>query len=52
MWICWRDESLRLSYDAITERMTDGIPCLVPELVLLFKAKEPQPKVQGDFDGK
>ncbi|MFE2068280.1 nucleotidyltransferase domain-containing protein [Streptomyces sp. NPDC059467] len=50
-WICRRDESLRLPYDAITERTADGIPYLVPELVLLFKAKEPRPKDRADFDG-
>ncbi|MFJ5837547.1 nucleotidyltransferase domain-containing protein [Streptomyces shenzhenensis] len=50
-WICRRDESLRLPYDAIIERTADGIPYLVPELVLLFKAKAPRPKDQADFDG-
>ncbi|MGW6059011.1 nucleotidyltransferase domain-containing protein [Streptomyces sp. NPDC055189] len=51
MWLCRRDESLRLPYEAITERTTDGIPYLVPELVLLFKAKQPRLKDQEDFDG-
>ncbi|MFJ8490587.1 nucleotidyltransferase domain-containing protein [Streptomyces sp. NPDC094038] len=50
-WICRRDESLRLPYDTVIERTADGIPYLVPELVLLFKAKEPRPKDQEDFDG-
>lgn len=50
-WICRRDESLRLSYDAIIERTADGIPYLVPELVLLFKAKVPRPKDDADFEG-
>jgi len=50
-WICRRDESLRLSYDTIIERTADGIPYLVPELVLLFKAKAARPKDQADFDG-
>ena len=50
-WICRRDESLRLSYDAIIERTADGIPYLVPELVLLFKAKAARSKDQADFDG-
>ncbi|MDX3458317.1 hypothetical protein PV396_41370 [Streptomyces sp. ME02-8801-2C] len=49
-WICRRDEGLRLPYDAIIERTADGIPYLIPELVLLFKAKEPRPKDQADFD--
>ncbi|WP_330285651.1 nucleotidyltransferase domain-containing protein [Streptomyces sp. NBC_00576] len=51
MWICRRDEGLRLPYEAIVERTADGIPYLVPELVLLFKAKTPRPKDQADFDG-
>ena len=50
-WICRRDESLRLPYDAIIERTADGIPYLAPELVLLFKAKAMRPKDQADFDG-
>lgn len=49
-WFCRRDESLRLPYDAITEWTADGIPYLVPELVLLFKAKASRPKEQADFD--
>jgi hypothetical protein len=51
MWICRRDESLRLPYDAIIERTADGIPYLVPELALLFKAKATRPKDHADFDG-
>lgn len=50
-WICRRDDSLRLPYDAIIERNADGIPYLVPELVLLFKAKDPRAKDHADFDG-
>ncbi|MFD9438458.1 nucleotidyltransferase domain-containing protein [Streptomyces sp. NPDC060006] len=50
-WICRRDESLRLPYDVIIERTAGGIPFLVPELVLLFKAKAPRLKDQADFDG-
>ncbi|GGV66021.1 hypothetical protein GCM10010277_73550 [Streptomyces longisporoflavus] len=50
-WICRRDERLRLPYDAIIEQTADGIPYLVPELVLLFKAKAQRPKDQTDFEG-
>jgi hypothetical protein len=50
-WICRRDARLRRPYDAVIERTADGIPYLVPELVLLFKAKEPRRKDQADFDG-
>ncbi|MEU9272040.1 hypothetical protein AB0E04_42560 [Streptomyces sp. NPDC048251] len=49
-WVCRRDESLRLPYDAIIERTADGIPYLIPELVLLFKAKATRPKDRADFD--
>ncbi|MGK4585888.1 nucleotidyltransferase domain-containing protein [Kitasatospora sp. HPMI-4] len=51
VWVYRRDESLRLSYDAIIEWTADGIPYLAPELVLLFKAKAVRPKDQADFDG-
>ncbi|NUO40798.1 MAG: hypothetical protein HOV82_02050 [Streptomyces sp.] len=50
-WICRRDERVRLPYDAIIERTADGIPYLVPELVLLFKAKATRSKDQADFEG-
>ncbi|MFE4976426.1 nucleotidyltransferase domain-containing protein [Kitasatospora sp. NPDC056651] len=48
-WICRRDESLRLPYEAVIERTADGIPYLAPELVLLFKAKATRPKDRADF---
>lgn len=50
-WICRRDESLRLPYDEIIEWTADGIPYLVPELVLLFKARAARPKDHADFGG-
>jgi hypothetical protein len=49
MWICRRDETLRLPYDEIIQRTADGIPYLRPEMVLLFKAKACRPKDEGDF---
>jgi hypothetical protein len=49
-WICRHDETIRLSYTAIISHTADGIPYLVPELVLLFKAKHTRPKDQADFD--
>ncbi len=39
-WIFRRDERLRLPYDAIIERTADGIPYLVPELVLLLLPRD------------
>jgi hypothetical protein len=50
-WICRRDPSLRLPYDAVVERTADGIPYLAPELVLLFKATALRAKDRADFDG-
>ncbi|HZH79454.1 MAG TPA: hypothetical protein VEY88_25765 [Archangium sp.] len=50
-WICRRDETLRLPYTEIIERTEDGIPYLIPELVLLFKAKKGRPKDLADLEG-
>ncbi|WP_330281032.1 nucleotidyltransferase domain-containing protein [Streptomyces sp. NBC_00588] len=50
-WICRRDASLRLPYDSVIAWTPDGIPYLVPELVLLFKAKAARPKDEADFEG-
>jgi len=49
-WICRRDERIRFPYRDIIRRTPGGIPYLVPELVLLFKAKHCRPKDQADFD--
>jgi hypothetical protein len=50
-WICRHDSTVRLPYREIIRHTTDGIPYLAPELVLLFKAKQPRAKDQTDFDG-
>ncbi|GAB3840200.1 nucleotidyltransferase domain-containing protein [Dactylosporangium cerinum] len=50
-WICRRDPAVRLPYREIIRHTPDGVPYLAPELVLLFKAKQPRPKDQADFDG-
>ncbi len=50
-WICRRDESIRLPYDQIISRTPAGIPYLVPEIVLLFKAKHARPKDEADLRG-
>ena len=50
-WICRRDETIRFPYADIIRHTDDGIPYLVPELVLLFKAKEVREKDQADFEG-
>ena len=49
-WICRRDETIRLPYSDIIHHTQGGIPYLVPELVLLFKAKHARAKDQADFD--
>ncbi|MEU4427137.1 hypothetical protein AB0F81_41485 [Actinoplanes sp. NPDC024001] len=51
VWICRRDETIRLPYGEIIRHTGDQIPYLSPELVLLFKAKHVRPKDQDDFDG-
>ncbi|MEU3520931.1 hypothetical protein ABZ770_37700 [Streptomyces sp. NPDC006654] len=49
-WICRRDERIRLPYSSIIHHTQNGIPYLVPELVLLFKAKHVRRKDQTDFE--
>ncbi|SDT04037.1 nucleotidyltransferase domain-containing protein [Actinoplanes derwentensis] len=49
-WICRRDETIRFPYRDIIDHTEQGIPYLVPELVLLFKAKHTRPKDQVDFE--
>ena len=50
VWVCRRDGSLRRPYSEIICRTADGIPYLVPEVVLLFKAKAARPKDRADLD--
>jgi hypothetical protein len=50
-WICRRDHRIRRPYAEIIERDADGIPYLAPEIVLLFKAKNPREKDESDFQG-
>jgi hypothetical protein len=49
VWLCRRDESIRLPYERITATSTTGVPYLVPQIVLLFKAKGSRDKDQTDF---
>ena len=51
IWICRRDETIRLPYDQIILTSPNGVPYLVPEIVLLFKAKHDRPKDNADFTG-
>jgi hypothetical protein len=50
-WICRRDPRIRLPYSDIVGHDAEGIPYLVPEIVLLFKAKAIRDKDQADFAG-
>ncbi|MEV4760377.1 hypothetical protein AB0J86_35470 [Micromonospora sp. NPDC049559] len=50
-WICRRDERIRRPYDEIIRYAPDGVPYLVPEFVLLFKAKHVREKDETDFGG-
>jgi len=50
-WISRRDETIRLPYGKIIVTSPEGVPYLVPEIVLLFKAKHRRPKDLADFDG-
>lgn len=50
MWICRRDERIRLNHDDVIERTADGTPFGRPEIVLFFKAKHAErPKDEDDF---
>jgi len=51
IWICRRDESIRRPYSEIIRTTVEGIPYMVPEVVLLFKAKHDLPKDDLDFVG-
>jgi hypothetical protein len=51
VWVCRRDPSIRLPYDEVIVRTPDGIPYVVPEIVLLFKAKHDRAKDHADFAG-
>jgi hypothetical protein len=50
LWVCRRDETLRLPYADVIRRTADGVPYLRPDLVLLFKAKARRAKDVDDFD--
>lgn len=51
LWVCRRDERVRLPYDRVIRRDPAGIPYLAPEIVLLFKAKAQRSKDEADFRG-
>ena len=49
LWVCRRDETLRLPYGSVIDHDSFGVPYLRPELVLLFKAKARRPKDDDDL---
>jgi hypothetical protein len=48
-WICRRDADTRLPYARVFETTPAGVPYLRPEIMLLFKAKQPRPKDVADL---
>lgn len=48
-WICRRDASITMPYGELILHTDDGIPYVIPEVVLLFKAKQRRPKDEADF---
>jgi hypothetical protein len=48
-WVCRRRVSITLPYDELILRTADGIPYVIPEIALLFKAKELREKDEADF---
>jgi predicted kinase len=48
-WVCRRDRRIRRPYAEAMSFTSDGIPFLVPELVLLFKGKNTRPKDDEDL---
>jgi len=49
-WLYRRDPSVSRPLTEIGFGTTDGIPCLRPEMVLLFKAKDTRHKDEQDFE--
>ncbi|MGV0741939.1 nucleotidyltransferase domain-containing protein [Mycolicibacterium sp. XJ870] len=48
-WVCRRDRSITLPYGELIRRNGDGIPYVIPEVALLFKAKHLRAKDEADF---
>lgn len=48
-WISRRDPGIRRPLAGIGRTSSDGIPYLVPEIQLFYKAKNPRPKDETDF---
>jgi Aminoglycoside-2''-adenylyltransferase len=48
-WVCRRNRSITLPYAELIRRTGDGIPYVIPEVALLFKAKHLRDKDEADF---
>lgn len=49
LWVCRRDERLRLAYSELIRHTDGGIPFQRPEIVLLFKAKHARARDDDDL---
>jgi len=49
VWVSRRDSRIRRPLDRIGARSAAGVPYLVPEVQLFYKAAEPRPKDEQDF---
>ncbi len=49
-WVFRRLRTIRLPLANAVKRTPDGIPCLAPEIQLLYKAQRPRPKDHDDFE--
>ncbi|MHA3022799.1 nucleotidyltransferase domain-containing protein [Mycobacterium sp. BMJ-28] len=48
-WVCRRDPTITVPYAELILRTDDGIPYVIPEVALLFKAKHRRAKDEADF---
>ena len=49
-WVFRRQPDIRLPLAMAVRRNSAGLPFLSPEIQLLYKAKDPRPRDQADFD--
>jgi hypothetical protein len=49
IWISRRDPRIRLHVRQLAERSADGVPIVVPEVQLLYKARRVEDKDEHDF---
>ncbi|MBV9662972.1 MAG: amino acid transporter [Actinobacteria bacterium] len=49
-WVYRRDAQITMPLGHLGKVTADGVPYLVPEVVLLYKAKDPRPHDEADFE--